>query len=65
MTHNPLSSDKNKAKITDVVYGDYMERTNEWKNKLDSFEQKYHAIHRTTEPDSDLVRIGKSRKIEY
>ncbi|XP_016660324.1 uncharacterized protein LOC100569583 isoform X2 [Acyrthosiphon pisum] len=49
--------DKNKAKITDVVYRDYMERTNEWKNKLDSFEQKYHAIRRTTEPDSDLAQM--------
>ncbi|KAL5234106.1 hypothetical protein ACI65C_001516 [Semiaphis heraclei] len=49
--------DKNKAKITDVVYRDYMERTIEWKNKLDSFEQKYHAIRRTTEPDSDLAQM--------
>ncbi|XP_015372213.1 PREDICTED: uncharacterized protein LOC107167592 [Diuraphis noxia] len=32
-------------------------KNTEWKNKLDSFEQKHHAIRRTTEPDSDLAQM--------
>ncbi|XP_060836287.1 uncharacterized protein LOC132918946 [Rhopalosiphum padi] len=49
--------DKNKSKITDVVYRDYIECTNEWKNKLDLFDQKYQTNCRTTELDSDLVQM--------
>lgn len=67
--HHPLSpyhAGNNKTKITDFIYEDYSERTNEWENKLNSFNQKYCVNHtnRTAEADSGLVRerIGKSRK---
>lgn len=56
---------KNGVKITDSVYQNYVERTNEWENKLESFDQKYCVNSGTTEADSDLVysyAIGKSRK---
>ncbi|XP_025202496.1 uncharacterized protein LOC112599690, partial [Melanaphis sacchari] len=49
--------DKNKSKITDVVYRNYIERTNEWKNKLDLFDQKYQTNCRTTEVDNDLTQM--------
>lgn len=67
--HHPLSprcAGNNKVKITDFVYEDYLERTNEWENKLNSFDQKYSVNHtnRTAEADSGLVRerTGKSKK---
>lgn len=62
--HDPILSAKNKVKITDLVYHNYVERTNEWENKLDSFDQKYCMNHEnSTEVDSDLVHIiGKSKK---
>ncbi|CAH1714459.1 unnamed protein product [Aphis gossypii] len=49
--------EKNKSKITDVVYRDYIERTNEWKNKLNLFDQKYQTNCRTTGLDSDLAQM--------
>lgn len=56
-----------KVKITDSAYQNHLELTNEWENKLNSFKQKYigGTNRGTTEPDSDFVRIGKLRKIEY